>query len=239
MTGAMCLLSRKGFSMPLRLVICGFLHILYWDHAVAYALTLILGHSSLCPCDVASLDVGAWCIALKWVGAKVEEKFHNLRVHKSKLILKPSKPNSGAVFATRNPSCWNRKSDTDWRLLLADLGANRWLPFCMKLAEDLSNRAFSYKDQLDELLRYKGLYYTGKHDAYISIHFMRCMSLATNERCDDLDSDWSILKNMGSGVRHFKYGATRARELLEAIRAAPGAGSVHMDDLACFMCLSH
>ena len=135
--------------------------------------------------------------------------------------------------------CETKYSHTDWRLLLADLGANRWLPFCMKLAEDLSNRAFSYKDQLDELLRYKGQYYTGKHDAYISIHFLRCMSLATNVRCDDLDSDWSILKNMGSGVRHFKYGATRARELLEAIRAAPGAGSVHMDDLACFMCLSH
>ena len=108
----------------------------------------------------------------------------------------------------------------------------------MKLAEDLSNRAFSYKDQLDELLRYKGLEYTGKHDAYISIHFLRCMSLATNVRCDDLDSGWRILKNVGSGVRHFKYGATRARELLEAIRVAPGAGSVHMDDLACFMCLS-
>ena len=115
--------------MALRLVICGFLHILYWDHAVAYALSLIIKHPSLCPCDVSSLDVVAWCIALKWVGAKVEEKFQNLRVHKGKLLLKPRKRNSGAVVATRNPSCWNRKSDTDWRLLLADLGANRWLPF--------------------------------------------------------------------------------------------------------------
>ena len=83
---------------------------------------------------------------------------------------------------------------------------------------------FSYKEQLD---------------AYISIHYLRCMSLATNARCGDLDSDWCILKNMGNAVRCFKYCASDARDLLEVIRAAPGAGSVHMDDLACCMCLSH
>ena len=142
MTGAMCLLSNKRFGMAQCLLICGFLHILYWDHAVAYALSLIIKHPSLCPCDVASLDVDAWCIALKWVGAKVEEKFQNLRVHKGKLILKPRKQKSGAVMATRNLSCWNRKSDTDWSLLLDQLDSNRWLPFCLTLAEALNNRAF-------------------------------------------------------------------------------------------------
>ena len=78
----------------------------------------------------------------------------------------------------------------------------------------------------------------GKTKAYISIHYMRCVSVATRVRCQDLASDWHILGKMGSGVSRYDYSLEHVNKLLDIMRATSTGADVHLDDLACFMCLS-
>ena len=77
---AMEFLAKKGFELPVRLLIGGFLHIYYWDHVVAYALALMSAHPSISPCKIDSLDVESWSEAPEWIGKQVETAFKDCRV---------------------------------------------------------------------------------------------------------------------------------------------------------------
>ena len=248
--GAKHVLEQKGFGAVQQLVLLGFVHILYHVDSTCFALAMMLCHPALCPCPPEALleRATAWADALEGVWAIIEEFFKNKRVVRGLLVEKPTLRGVNALLPDRNPSNWNRSSKTDWRMLVADLRCGCWLQACVSLAEAFQGPTMSYESCLRALrvaevtcagVRTKLSYYNGKPTSYISIHFLRCYSVATDVRCADDADTWKSLCHMGGGVERYRYSYEQARIALDGVTAslAPPA-RYHLDDLACLMCLA-
>ena len=248
--GAKHVLEQKGFGAVQQLVLLGFVHILYHVDSTCFALAMMLCHPALCPCPPEALleRATAWADALEGVWAIIEEFFKNKRVVRGLLVEKPTLRGVNALLPDRNPSNWNRSSKTDWRMLVADLRCGCWLQACVSLAEAFQGPTMSYEFCLRALrvaevtcagVRTKLSYYNGKPTSYISIHFLRCYSVATDVRCADDADTWKSLCHMGGGVERYRYSYEQARIALDGVTAslAPPA-RYHLDDLACLMCLA-
>ncbi|CAK0887659.1 unnamed protein product [Prorocentrum cordatum] len=232
------LLRQKGFSVALALVLCGFLHILYWHQSISVALALILAHPAICPTSVAQVDVEAWAEAIQAIMAQVSGAFKDLRVVRGQLVQKPAVKGTGAKLAVRNPSCWNRSSDADVKLFAADFRSGAITGSCNELASMLLEGRFDYGSALSILRGKTNTYYTGLTKSYISVHYLRCMRVAVGAPAPPCPADFKILLGMGAGVRRWGWPGEQAAEAVGVIKSHDPSSDYQMDDLACFMCMS-
>ena len=231
-------LRQKGFNVAVSLVLCGFLHILYWHQSISMALALILAHPVLCPTELADLDLEAWAGAIESIMHDVSETFKDLRVVRGQLVRKPVVKKTGAVLADRNPCCWNRSSVVDVGMFAADLRAGAVTDSCKELAEMFLEGRFDYGKGLRLLQSKKNRYYTGLEKSYISVHFLRCMRVAVGVPAPPGPSDFRILLKMGGGVRRWGWSDQQAAEAIRVILTHAPSSDYQMDDLACLMCLA-
>jgi len=236
-----------GFTLTTAVYVVGFIHLLYWQCSIAFAMLTLSSKAAA----LRNNSDAANASLLRTLQTRIVAEFKGKKVlNGSGLVSEKDDPRRAGTSLrdpTTNPSTRTSFTDQSNRLL-ADITSGKWRAASEAIAQELSEEKPVSIAKLQQILRnQKCALYSGSSTDYNSVHFCRSLIAAARQsshgpRYAHDPSEWAALKSMGGGVcdgsRYF--GLTTAKRAAETVRLLAESYNdpqYSYADLACFICM--